>query len=419
MVIEKLSKKQKQIYKFAVSPKKYLICDGAVRSGKTLNMTISFLMWSMENFNETYFAICSKTIQSAERNILRPLQSVEGLPYKMSYSYNNRMLTVTCGKKKNYYYLFGGKDEKSYMIIQGVTLAGLLMDEVALMPKSFVDQALTRIITFDNAKVYYSCNPSHPSHWFYQEKILGHEKKEDTEYLHFLLQDNPILSEDEIKQAEASFSGVFYDRYIRGLWVASDGLIYRPFAEDPTSHYIHRENVSNIRYINIGHDIGGHKSQHAYVATGFSRDFSKIVVLQSWSLDASETSVDDISNYLGRFIDDIKMRYGFVDAVYVDSAEQAIIHTERTRLAEKNVPIRNSIKNEILERIRCENLMFSTGKIKIVEEDNAPLIDGLKNAVWDETKQEDIRLDDGTSNIDVLDAFEYSFEPYIKQIIRS
>ena len=196
-------------------------------------------------------------------------------------------------------------------------------------------------------------------------------------------------------------------------------MIYRIFADDPSSHLIHRSDVSDLRYINIGHDIGGHKSQHSYVATGFNRDFSKVYALQSWSLDATNTSVDYIVNQLGRFIDEIKMKYGFVDAVYVDSAEQAIMHTEMTRLREKNVPIKNSIKNEIIERIRCENYMFATGKLKIVEEDNAPLIDGFKKAVWDETKHEDIRLDDGTSNIDILDGFEYSFEPFIKNIIRS
>ena len=419
MVIEKISKKQKKILKFAVSDKKYLICDGSVRSGKTLMETLSYLLWAMENFNETYFGICSKTIQSAERNILKPLQSVQGLPYKITYSRSNLMVTVACGKKRNYFYLFGGKDERSYMLIQGVTLAGLLMDEVALMPRSFVDQALSRTISYANAKVYFSCNPDHPQHWFYQNWILGCERNEDVEYLHFLLEDNPILTPEAIAKAKATYTGVFYDRYIRGLWVASDGLIYRVFAEDPSSHLIHREDVTNIRYINIGHDIGGHKSQHSFVATGFNKDFSQITVLQSWSLDATNTSVDYICNHLGRFIKDVREKYGFVDRVYVDSAEQAIIHTERTRLADLDVPILNSIKNEILERIRCENYMFSTGKIKIVEEDNAPLIDGLKNAVWDDTKFDDVRLDDGTSNIDILDGFEYSFEPYMKQILRS
>lgn len=392
---------------------------GAVRSGKTLIGTISFLMWAMESYDETCFAICAKTIQSAERNILNPLNKVEGLPYKMTYSRNNKLLTVTCGKKKNYFYLFGGKDERSYMIIQGITLAGIFMDEVVLMPQSFVDQALSRTITYPNAKIYFSCNPAHPNHWFYRDWILKRSGDPDVEYIHFLLQDNPALTKEAIEKAEKAYTGVFYDRYIRGLWVASDGLIYRMFADDPSSYLIHREDVANIRYINIGHDIGGHKSQHAYVAVGFNKDFSEVTALQSWSLDATNTDVNYISNHLRRFVREIKQKYGFVNSIYVDSAEQAIIHTEITRLQDEGVPIRNSIKNEIRERIRCENFMLATGKLKIVEEDNAPLIDGLKKAVWDDTKQEDIRLDDGTSNIDILDGFEYAFEPYIRNILRS
>lgn len=417
MRIDKISRKQREVMKFAVNDKRFLVCDGAIRSGKTVIMLISYLTWAMANFNETDFAICSKTIQTAERNLLKSLQSMkEFLPFDVQYSVASKLMTVKCGSKTNYFYLFGGKDERSYMMIQGMTLYGLLLDEVALMPESFVDQALARTASIPNAKIYFNCNPEHPMHWFYLKWIKPIANNKEAQHIHFLMTDNPVIGKAEIERADRMYSGIFHDRYIKGLWVATDGLIHTDFAKNPEKYLIHRGDVKDLRYINIGHDIGGHKSHHTYVATGFDRDFKNVYALQSWSLDAKDTSVSYISEHLKKFIEEIKDRYGFVDYIYVDSAEQAIINTERSEI---DYPIRNSIKNEILDRIRCENYMLATEKLKIVEEDNEALIDGLKTALWDDKKFKDERRDDGTSNICILDGFEYSFEPYMRQILRS
>ena len=177
MKIEKISKKQKEILKFAYSDEETLICDGAVRSGKTIMMITAFVIWATENFDRTNFAICGKTVSNAERNIVRPFQQIEDLPFTLNYKISTRMLTVKCGKKENYFYLFGGKDESSYALIQGLTLAGVLFDEVALMPQSFVDQAIARTLSFKNAKIWFNCNPESPNHWFYTEWITNTERK--------------------------------------------------------------------------------------------------------------------------------------------------------------------------------------------------------------------------------------------------
>lgn len=208
-----------------------LICDGSVRSGKTTIMTMAFVLWAMKNYNHTNFAICGKTVQAAERNILKPLMEIEGLgaALAMSYKVSTRVLTVRCGDTTNWFYLFGGKDESSYMLIQGITLAGVLFDEVALMPRSFVEQALSRAISFEQPKYFFNCNPESPNHWFYQEWIKN--QRENTEHIHFLLEDNPILTPQMIERTKAMYSGVFYDRYIRGLWVVAEGLIYPMFNE--------------------------------------------------------------------------------------------------------------------------------------------------------------------------------------------
>lgn len=224
MRIVKFSAKQSEIIKFAYSSEQTIICDGAVRSGKTVVMIIAFILWAMSRFDETNFAICGKTVTNAERNILRPLQQIEGLPVKLSYHISNRMLTVQSAGRENYIYLFGGKDESSQALIQGITLAGVLFDEVALMPKSFVDQAIARTLSYKEAKLWFNCNPESPNHWFYKDWITDETKPK--KHLHFLMSDNPTLGEDEIKRAEALFSGIFYQRFILGQWVISEGLVY-------------------------------------------------------------------------------------------------------------------------------------------------------------------------------------------------
>lgn len=231
MQIKTLSAKQRKIMEFISSDDMALICDGSVRSGKTTIMTMAFVLWAMKNYNHTNFAICGKTVQAAERNILKPLMEIDGLgiALAMSYKVSTRVLTVRCGDITNWFYLFGGKDESSYMLIQGITLAGVLFDEVALMPRSFVEQALSRAISFERPKYFFNCNPESPNHWFYQEWIKN--QRENTEHIHFLLEDNPILTPQMIERTKAMYSGVFYDRYIRGLWVVAEGLIYPMFNE--------------------------------------------------------------------------------------------------------------------------------------------------------------------------------------------
>ena len=229
MRLKKLSQKQREIFDFCKTDETTLICDGSVRSGKTTIMTLAFLAWAMQNYDRTNFAICGKTVQSAERNILRPLMEVEGLgaALALSYKVSTRVLTVRCGARVNWFYLFGGKDESSYMLIQGITLAGVLFDEVALMPQSFVEQATARAISFENPKYFLNCNPESPANWVYKKYI--EQPPAGTRHIHFLLEDNPILTPQMIERTKAMYSGVFYDRYILGLWRIAEGLVYPMF----------------------------------------------------------------------------------------------------------------------------------------------------------------------------------------------
>lgn len=204
-----------------------VICDGAVRSGKTLCLGIGFAAWASRSFHGQAFAFCGRTIRSLKRNLLNtllPALRQAGFGCVMHQSEN--WMELSYAGRKNRFYFFGGKDEGSAALIQGMTLAGVLLDEVALMPRSFVEQALARC-SVDGSKFWFNCNPEHPQHWFYQEWILQ-AKQKNALYLHFTMRDNPALSPEMIVRYEQLYSGAFYERFIRGRWVTAQGLVY-PF----------------------------------------------------------------------------------------------------------------------------------------------------------------------------------------------
>ena len=227
-----ISNKQKKILAFPYSRYDSLICDGAVRSGKTSIMTWSFIEWAMREFNGQRFGICGKTVDSATKNIIIPFisMSLAKERYTMRWRRSDKLLEVRRGFTTNYFEVFGGKDESSQDLIQGRTFAGVLLDEVVLMPQSFVNQALARC-SVDGAKLWFSCNPGSPQHWFYLEWIKKH-KERNALYLHFEMADNPSLSEKTLERYRSQYSGVFYDRYILGKWVLAEGLVYPMFGKD-------------------------------------------------------------------------------------------------------------------------------------------------------------------------------------------
>lgn len=202
-----------------------LVCDGSVRSGKTLAMSIGFFLWSMARFNGAVFAICGKTVGSLRRNLVLHLGSWLGDVMEIREHRGDNRLVVRLGDHVNTYYLFGGQDEGSYMLIQGITLAGVLMDEAALMPRSFVEQAAARC-SVPGSKMWFNCNPGSPQHWFYQEWILKAQQK-NVLHLHFTMADNPGLDPAVRQRYERLYAGVFYRRYVLGQWCAAQGLIYQ------------------------------------------------------------------------------------------------------------------------------------------------------------------------------------------------
>ena len=207
-----------------------VICDGAVRSGKTLCMSMGFVSWAMSSFSGNSFALCGKTVSSLRRNLVEPLAGLLGA---MGFNYIEKVsknyIDISLYGRKNRFYLFGGRDESSAALIQGMTLSGILMDEVALMPRSFVEQAMARC-SVSGSKMWFNCNPDNPYHWFYREWIKKSEEK-NALYIHFTMKDNPSLSGEIRKRYEKLYSGVFYDRFILGKWTAASGRVYPMFSE--------------------------------------------------------------------------------------------------------------------------------------------------------------------------------------------
>ena len=223
--IRKFSPKQLQVMKWWKQDRDAIICDGAVRSGKTLCMGVAFLLWAMICFHDQQFALCGKTIGALRRNLLPgALAELRRLGVTWEERRSENSITMHFGGRTNRFLLFGGRDEGSAALIQGVTLAGLLLDEVALMPRSFVEQACARC-SVTGSKLWFNCNPEGPEHWFYREWI-GKAEERKALYLHFTMDDNPSLAPYIRQRYERLYTGIFYRRFVLGEWAAAEGLIY-------------------------------------------------------------------------------------------------------------------------------------------------------------------------------------------------
>lgn len=392
MQIKELSEKQRGILNFVKSPDYALICDGAVRSGKTSIMAMAFLLWAMANFDRTNFAICGKTTQSVERNVLKPLMEMEGLPFTTNYKVSTRILTVQCGPKINWFYLFGGKDESSYMLIQGITLAGVMFDEVALMPQSFVEQALARCISFEHPKYFFNCNPEGPAHYFYKEWIEN--PRPGTRRIHFQLEDNPILSEEMIERTKAMYSGVFYDRYILGKWVKAEGLVYPMFGD---ANILHGDpSGPGLRYISI--DYG---TMNPTAMALWRLDGGKATMMREYYYEGRETNApktdEEYYNDLVDFAGNERIERVIVDPSAASFIECIHRHGKYTVW---------KANNSVLDGIRLTASLLKDGNLMFHEScENTFKEFGLYS--WDEKAAEDKVIKE---NDHMMDSIRYFVE---------
>lgn len=396
----------------------YVIADGAIRSGKTIACIIGFLTWSQEMFQGQSFILAGKTMGALKKNVVRPmLQILEAWGWSYTYIRSGTDARIEIGS--NTYYLYGANTEASQDALQGLTAAGAYLDEAALFPQSFIDQAIGRC-SVDGWKVWMNCNPEGP-HAYIKEEFIDKAKEKRVYRLHFMMDDNLTLS---LKRKEAYYrawlrGSVFYKRFILGLWVAADGLIYQQFADHVKDYMIDETwlKENEIMYAVVGVDFGGTKSAHSFTLTGFTRGYKQVVVLDEYYCKKRinpKQLQDDFIDFIKR----AQTKYKVYEA-YCDSAEQTLIAgIEMACLqAQVKVEIKNAIKGPINDRIAFYNSLIAQNRWKIMKH-CTHIIGAFENAVYDDKKKNmDVRLDDGLMNVDSLDSTEYSTESVQDEIL--
>lgn len=404
------SRKQLQILAFPKSTYDALICDGAIRAGKTSIMSVSFLLWAMLGFSGQNFGICSKTIRTAERNIIRPLLAMAFVKKRFSIKYKQgEYLEISNGKHTNVFYIFGGKDASSYQLIQGVTLAGVLLDEVALMPRSFVEQALARC-SVTGRKFWFNCNPEGQLHWFYQEWIMQAEKH-NALHLHFTLDDNPSLDQSIKDTYRSMYAGVFYQRYIEGLWVSAEGVIYADMF-DERKNVVTEEEIRDMKF-----------EGEYYVSSDFGIQNATVFLL--WRKIAGENTYVCLNEYYysGReerrqkttseLVDDLTEMLNGINpkSVIVDPSASAL----KVELRQKKYRVLDA-DNEVVNGIANTGKLLQDRKL-LFSEACENIIDEFSLYMWDESaaeRGEDVPIKENDHAMDAMRYFVNTLNLYQK-----
>lgn len=316
-----------------------IICDGSVRAGKTVVMSLSFVMWAMDTFQEENLGMAGKTIGSFRRNVVTPLKRMlKSRGYKVKDHRADNMLAITYKDVTNYFYVFGGKDEGSQDLIQGITLAGMFFDEVALMPQSFVNQATARC-SVEGSKLWFNCNPEGPYHWFKTEYLDQLEEK-NMLHLHFTMDDNLSLSEKIKERYKRMYSGIFFQRYILGLWVLAEGIIYDMFNEK--EHFVKTKPRSYTKYY-VSIDYGT-QNPTAFGLWGlFNGVWYKVKEYHHSGRDGKQKTDKEYSKDLKEFVGDLKITHVIVDPSAASFKAQLKEDGFRVKDADNNVI--NGIRN--------------------------------------------------------------------------
>lgn len=355
-----------------------IIADGSVRSGKTVSMSISFLMWAMENFSDCNFAICGKTVGSCRRNVIKPLINMMSGRYNIKDKRSENLLTVSKKGKTNTFYIFGGKDESSQDLIQGVTLAGILFDEVALMPRSFVEQGLARC-SIEGARFWFNCNPDNPNHWFYREWVLKAEEKHALR-LSFLMDDNLSLSEKVKQRYYSLYVGTFFRRFILGEWVIAEGLVYQDFNDNIKENLWHgaESNLKGEWYISVDYGTINPCSMGLWCVTDKEAIRAKEYYYNSRK-EGRQLTDEEYYTELERLAGD-----HYIEDVVIDPSAASFKETIRRhgKFYTKNA------KNDVINGIRITGQMLKNGLVKIGADCKASQEEfGMYR--WDDKSEED------------------------------
>ena len=372
------SKKQLQVLSWwryeGTKDKEAIICDGSVRAGKTLTMSLSYVLWAMNEFNDEQFGMAGKTIGSFRRNVARPLKKMlQGRGYRVRDMRADNIIEISKGNITNRFFIFGGKDEAAQDLVQGLTAAGFFFDEVALMPQSFVNQATARC-SVEGSKLWFNMNPEGPYHWFKLEWIDQIDLK-NALHIHFTMNDNPSLSDQVRARYERMHSGVFYQRYILGLWVLSEGVIYDNFDRQTMSEDIPDDMHFSKYYVSCDY---GTLNPTVFLLWGLNDGVWYCI--KEYYYSGRETkhqrTDEQYANELVKFLDGIKAQ------IIIDPSAASFI----TKLRSMGFTVIKA-QNDVLDGIRATQTALNLGQIKFSSK-CSNVFKEFASYIWDITAEQ-------------------------------
>lgn len=435
-----LSKKQNEYIVNATH--RWNIKSGAVRSGKSFVDTAFVIPFRIRERagKPGLNVILGVSKESIERNVLQPMREI--YTSKLIGTINNRNVAIICGEEV---YCLGAEKLSQVAKIQGASIKYCYGDEIAKWNKEVFQMLKSRLdkpySCFDG-----SCNPEHPTHWL---KEFIDDVRLDIYLQTYTIFDNPFLPAEFVEQLCKEYEGtIYYDRLILGLWKRAEGAIYKRFADnpeefrcnivedllpDPERKQFRKEDITSIE---LGIDFGGNQSGHSFVARGYTDDYREVIVLKSRRIMAKDEAEEIDSNKLDQlfceFIQEVIDQYAVcvnhgdyveycnVESVFWDNAETVLGNSIRNAV-ERSFPwisVRPAKKKTIIDRIRCTVRLMGAGRFFITD-DCESLETAFSDAVWNkDVKDKDERLDDGSTDIDSLDAFEYTIERDMKYLIQ-
>jgi PBSX family phage terminase large subunit len=392
--------------------KKHIILEGSVRSGKTWISLVAWMHMVSRAPQREEFLMIAKTTSTLKRNCLNLLQRMT----------NNRF-TYSLGTQEGWLFqrrihLVGANDAQSEKKIRGMTVNGAYCDELTTIPKDFYDMLLSRL-TRPRSFLLATTNPDTPTHWL-KTGFINQSEKKDHQVYHFNLEDNHTISLKDIEIIKNQYDGVFYERFILGKWVAAEGLIYSKFANEKQKYIVDKIRPYDLMTVHIGIDYGASKSRTAFVALGFTKGFQTMYVLKEKTTLGVKAPEEMFEGFYD-FYKQIEGEYGSVSFCYADwgglgqNQTRGIEHYFIKK--QKPIKIKDCLKVRIIERINMLCRLIGSDKFKI-HKSCTETIEALCSAVWEDGKI-DTRLDDGTVNIDVLDAMEYAYTNYMQKLNNS
>lgn len=409
------------------------VAEGGKRGGKNVLITMAYCS-ILEKHPSKIHLIAGVSTSTARLNILDcdgygMMNFFEGRCRLGQYQ-NRDCLYVNAPAGEKIVLVSGGGKDRDERLIKGNTYGTAYITEANECHPNFIQEVFDRTISSPDRKVFHDLNPKAQGHWYY-DILKFHEEQQRLDpaygynYGHFTIADNMSVSDEQLRRILKTYdkSTVWYARDILGQRKAAEGLIYQYFANHTDEFLIDdplkwcQENRQRMTTVMIGVDFGGTGSANKFQATGITNRGTVLALDEEYI--KREIDPDALNREFSTFVQRVSEAYG--DSVTrADSAEQILIrgfkHTvEKERL---RTMVKNAIKMEINDRILLTLLLMAQKRLYISRK--CPhLIDAFQTAVYDPKSYEDKRLDDGTSDIDSLDAFEYTLEPWYKQLIRS